>query len=292
MVVGALSAQVANDVPMTKAKDAILKDIAGMIESTRRLLIEDVDIKDYVLNLTTRPVLPGRKIAWKSFLYEDYRRYDKTYIEEQMRNIKESLTFDFESVKLHDVKRYEKLENRSSALFNLFCSYSSITKDFDQQMDAIRNKYKDKPERWNAKFWQSMLDRPSSKMTSSQAGSAQILGIMSAMAAINGFAPNFAQREHTGQHQSWADVVSANQDDRTALRIAVAVCYPLVPEEEANKIIQRVLLMRKAGKGPQHDGFGVSPDDMEQFHNELISASMQLQQLNRKEVSKLNGTGQ
>jgi hypothetical protein len=147
------------------------------------------------------------------------------------------------------------------------------------------------------KFWQSLLDSPSGKMTSSQAGSAQILGILSAMAAINGFAPNFAQREHAGQHRSWADVVSANQDGRTALRIAITVCYPLVPEEKANPIIERVIAMRKiaSGKdfeGKKRDGFGVSPDDMEQFHNELISASMQLQQLNRKEVSKLNGTGQ
>jgi hypothetical protein len=287
MVVGALSAQVANDVPMTKAKDTVLKDIAEMIDSTRRLLIEDVDTKDYIINLTTLSVLPGRRSAWKAFLYEDYKRYDKRYLEEQMHNIDDSLRFDCGFLKFYNMTGYKKLENRSSALFNLFCSYTSISKDFDQQMDAIRKKYKDKPERWNAKFWQSMLDRPSAKMTSSQAGSAQILGILSAMAAINGFAPNFEGREQMGQHTSWADVVSANQDDRTALRIAIAVCYPLVPEEKANPIIERVIAMRKIGKGKERDGFGVSPQDMDQFHNELILASTKLHQLNREEVSKL-----
>jgi hypothetical protein len=292
MVVGALSAQVANDVPMTKAKDAILKDIAEMIQSTRRLLIEDVDTKAFVINLTTRSVLPGRKNAWNYFLYDDYKRYDRGYLDEQIYNVNESLKFDCGFLKFYNMAAYKKLENRSSALTNLFCSYSSITKDFDQQMDAVRNKYKDKPERWNAKFWQSMLDRPSSKMTSSQAGSAQILGILSAMAAINGFAPNFAQREQAGQHKSWADVVSANQDDRTALRIAIAVCYPLVPEEKAKLVIERVIAMRKMGKSKERDGFGVSPQDMDQFHNELILASTQLHQLNREEVSKLNGVGQ
>ena len=292
MVVGALSAQVANDVPMTKAKDAILKDIAEMINSTRRLLIDDVDTKGFILNATTQCMLPDRISAWNYFIYEDYRHYDKGYLVKQMHNLDQSLEFDCGSVKLSE--EYKKLERRTSALFNLISSYIDVAKDFDQQMDAVRNKYQDKPERWNAKFWQSMLDRPSSKMTSSQAGSAQILGIMSAMAAINGFAPNFAQREQAGQHKSWADVVSANQDDRTALRIAIAVCYPLVPEEKAKPIIERVIAMRKIGsgkdfEGKKRDGFGVSPQDMEQFHNELILASTQLHQLNREEVSKLKG---
>jgi hypothetical protein len=302
MVVGALSAQVANSVPMTKAKDTILKDIAEMIDSTRRLLIDDVDTKAFVINATTKSMQCDRSSAWRYLLYDDYKdsnvaRYDKTSVDQHMRRIDESLKFDCELLITFNLKAYKKLERRSSALSNLFCSYSSVAKDFDQQMQKIRDRYGNNSDRSNAKFWQSLLDNPSTKMTSSQAGSAQILGILSAMAAINGFAPNFERREQTGQKKSWADVVSPNQDDRTALRIAIAVCYPLVPEEKAKPIIERVIAMRKIGKGKdfegkERDGFGVSPQDMDQFHNELISASIQLQQLNQKEVSKLNGTGQ
>ena len=301
MVVGALAAQVANDVPMTKAKDTALKEIAEMIESTRWLLHVDVGTNKYVINATTASVPQDQRNAWKYFLYDDYQdnnasRYGKQYVEERMVKIKEFLRDNCEALRTFNLEAYKNLEHRSSALANLLCSYSSVAKDFDEQMANITKRYKDKPERANAKFWQALLDSPSGKMTSSQAGSAQILGILSAMAAINGFTPNFVQREQQGQgkNKSWADVVSANQDDRTALRIVIAVCYPLVPEEKAMPIIERVIAMKKIRNGgvigdETRNGFGVRPQDMDQFHNELILASTQLRDANEQQVSKLKG---
>jgi hypothetical protein len=91
-------------------------------------------------------MLTDRKRAWSCFLYEDYKLYDKIYLDKQMSNINQSLEYDCGFLKLSE--EYKKLEARTSALFNLFCSYNRIAKDFDQQMDNVMKKYKDKPERW------------------------------------------------------------------------------------------------------------------------------------------------
>jgi hypothetical protein len=103
-------------------------------------------------------------------------------------------------------------------------------------------------------FWGEMLARPAAQLTSSVVQSPQLGNIRSQMVSLNSFVPAYV-----------ADDVNFSHDDRTVLRIYVALNYPLVSEEVAQELIGQVIAGRKDAGG----GWGYPPLAVATFKTRL-----------------------
>lgn len=107
---------------------------------------------------------------------------------------------------------YPTWENRLIALVNLMVNYNVAAKYFGGTGEK--------------KVGDSDLDRVAKILTPSTVASAQLGGVRTTTAAMNGFATK---------------TPNLSQDDRTILRFSMAVNYPFISEKDAQAIIQDII---------------------------------------------------
>ena len=107
---------------------------------------------------------------------------------------------------------YPTWENRLIALVNLLVNYNVAAKHFGGTGEK--------------KVEDSDLDRVAKILTPSTVASAQLGGVRTTTAAMNGFVTKTA---------------NLSQDDRTILRFSLAVNYPFMSEKDAQAIIQDII---------------------------------------------------
>jgi hypothetical protein len=99
------------------------------------------------------------------------------------------------------------------------------------------------------------LDRVTKILTPSTVASAQLGGVRAATAAMNGFARSAA---------------NLGQDDSTILRFSIAVKYPFVSEDEAQRIIGEIIAGRRSAK---LEGYGYTESQKFAFAQRLSDAN-------------------
>jgi hypothetical protein len=95
-------------------------------------------------------------------------------------------------------------------------------------------------------------------LTRSTVGSPQLGSIRTTTAAINGFMPKYVSSA-IGPNANFS------QDDQTILRVYIAKNYPCVPEEDAARLIQKMV----AGRPHTQDSWGYTDGEIQQFKDEL-----------------------
>jgi hypothetical protein len=150
------------------------------------------------------------------------------------------------------------------SLVNLRCNYH-VMKVFCDTSSLSRDQ--------KAALWNTLLDNPANQLGSSVLQGPQLGTVRSATAAVNGFVPSYV-----GTETASGDV-NFSHDDRTVLRVYIAANYPLVSEADAEQMISQVLAGRKtAGKG-----WGYEPYAVSQFKNKLNQLNQtQLHQMREK----------
>jgi hypothetical protein len=105
-------------------------------------------------------------------------------------------------------------------------------------------------------------------LTPSTVGSPQLGAIRTAASAMNAFVPEYISNKPGGD-------ANFSHDDRTVLRLFVAVNYPCVPEEDCQRIITRIISGRRSqdkrdpNKEVTPGNWGYTTSQIEQFRKEL-----------------------
>lgn len=138
-------------------------------------------------------------------------------------------------------------ERRVETIGNLMVSYFQARDYFERKSASAAGD--------RARFWSDLLANPASQLTSSVVQAPQLGTIRSGTAAQNGFIPQYVK---TGD-------ANFSTDDRTMLRVYIALNYPYVTEDEAQAVIQSILGSRKQ----IGDGWGYSPQDVQAIKKTL-----------------------
>lgn len=116
-------------------------------------------------------------------------------------------------------------------------------------------------------------------LTPSTVGSPQLGSIRTTTAAMNGFMPKYVSAPKAGD-------VNFSHDDQTVLRLYIAKNFPCVPEEDAARLIRRVI----AGRAKTKDGWGYTDVEVRKFKDEL--ERINLRWIGVVSTPKMVGTGQ
>ena len=249
IVFGALSQQVANSIPLAQSKVGYWAKLGPMISAEQSNCFERY--RTGTLNaIMKQEVLLS--------LFEDYNYYGQITLSDpiigQIKTAKKWLEHPCTPSILGvewDADAMRCLRCLCVLILNVVTAYTHFDK---LESDAANARRKD------SKFWQTLLNNPSSTLTASTVSAPQIASVIATGAAINGFMPSYVEG---GQ-------VNLNQDDRTILRTYIAASYPLVSEEDAESQIQSLLINRKTSNG----NWGFSETDAMTLQNTLNNLSV------------------
>lgn len=144
--------------------------------------------------------------------------------------------------------------NRVNALANLLGNCCTVADFYKRRKAAAMTKNGNNEARARAAFWEGLLAKPAEQLTGSTAQSPQLGNIRSQMVSLNSFVPAYI-----------ADDANFSHDDRTVLRIYIALTYPLVSEKNAQDQIQVIL----SGRKKANNGWGYPDWAVQVFKNQL-----------------------